>query len=146
MFSKSRSIVVRVCLLLVLSGQLAVSAPTPYWWNQLFGVAIRPYHGQPQTSEVNNRRPRDRFKAICRVISGDNYAFPGNVPFPSAPFCPHGDKWWRRASCHLWSYVNVQIEHRTYIGQVSYVTIFYGLPTLDFEEVPQVAFRDILNS
>lgn len=109
MSCKSRSIVVSVCLLLVLSSQLVVSAPTPYWWNQLFGVAIRPYRGQPQTTEANNRRPRDRFKAICRVISGDNYAFPGNVPFPSAPFCPHGDKWWR-TSCDFWSCVHVKIR------------------------------------
>ncbi|KAG8319697.1 hypothetical protein J6590_086321 [Homalodisca vitripennis] len=84
-----------LCACLLLTSQLVTGAPN--WLDQLFGVPSnnpgRTYYGQQRPSPAaSNRQPRDRFKPICRVISGDNYAFPGKVPFPSAPFCPYGDK------------------------------------------------------
>lgn len=35
------------------------------------------------------RSGRDRFRSICRTVNPDNYAFPGRVPYPSAPLCPY---------------------------------------------------------
>lgn len=89
----SRLVFVSVMCLL-LSAQLIDAAPKPDWLDQLFSGPSRPYYGQGRSAAAapSNRQPRDRFKSICRVISGnDNYAFPGKVPYPSAPFCPYGD-------------------------------------------------------
>ncbi|KAG8231667.1 hypothetical protein J437_LFUL007441 [Ladona fulva] len=48
---------------------------------------------------LGNRRPsgggggqrtgRERWKKICRAHNADPYAFPGRVPYPSAPLCPY---------------------------------------------------------
>lgn len=84
-----------ICVLcLLITNQLIDCAPKPDWFDQLFGFGGggRQYFGQYRPAD-NRRQPRDQFKPICRVISGDNYAFPGKVPFPSAPFCPYGN--WR---------------------------------------------------
>lgn len=93
-FTMSRLVVVSV-LCLLLTSQLVDAAPKPDWLDQLFSGPSRPYYGQGRAAAAapsGNRQPRDRFKSICRVISGnDNYAFPGKVPYPSAPFCPYGD-------------------------------------------------------
>jgi hypothetical protein len=37
----------------------------------------------------SGRSGRDRFRSICRTVNPDNYAFPGRVPYPSAPLCPY---------------------------------------------------------
>lgn len=95
-----------VCVLL--TNQLAECAPN--WLDQLFRPpGDRPYYGHQQPA-ASNRQPRDRFKPICRVISGDNYAFPGKVPYPSAPFCPYGD--WSTFQCLglLICFILVQIK------------------------------------
>lgn len=90
----SRIIVAVVCLLLACQLMAVSGAPQPEWFNQLFGASSsRPYYGRQgqQRAVSGNRQPRDRYKSICRVINVDNYAFPGKVPYPSAPFCPYGD-------------------------------------------------------
>lgn len=71
---------------------IVVGSAAP-WFELLFG-------GQPdynyQIPSYNNQQYRrregkggkERWKSICRTINPDPYAFPGRVPYPSAPVCP----------------------------------------------------------
>ncbi|VVC33324.1 Hypothetical protein CINCED_3A006162 [Cinara cedri] len=76
---------------------LAVVYGAPIW-EELFGLPPpepRQYRNQqrPQQQSTSNRAPRaggkEKYKATCWVINADNYAFPGQVPYPSAPLCPY---------------------------------------------------------
>lgn len=58
-----------------------LSAP---WLDLLFG---EPYY----RSEGRHRQGKsggERWKEICRTINPDGFAYPGRVPYPSAPVCP----------------------------------------------------------
>jgi hypothetical protein len=70
--------VVLVVLLLVLAVE---AAPWLSWFT--YGSADRKRLGG------SGRSGRDRFRSICRTINPDNFAFPGRVPYPSAPLCPY---------------------------------------------------------
>lgn len=73
-------------------------------WEELFGLsppeprrqqsAGYDYRrNQQQQRSTSYRAPRaggkEKYKATCWVINADNYAFPGQVPYPSAPLCPY---------------------------------------------------------
>lgn len=83
---------------------LAVVYGAPIW-EELFGLPPprQPYYQQPQyyRNDPSYRAPRaggkEKYKATCWVINADNYAFPGQSPYPSAPLCPY----WSRASSHV---------------------------------------------
>ncbi|XP_046994790.1 uncharacterized protein LOC124606777 [Schistocerca americana] len=80
--------------LLVLGSVLVEAAP---WFDWGFtGNRYRPYYPPRGSGGSGNRgggsggrSGRDRFRSICRTISADNYAFPGRIPYPSAPLCPY---------------------------------------------------------
>ena len=73
--------VVHVVLLVVVVLLLAVQAAP--WLNWLTQNTNRHRLGGSE------RSGRDRFRSICRTVNPDNYAFPGRVPYPSAPLCPY---------------------------------------------------------
>lgn len=84
----------RVALVLVL---LAVVRGAPIW-EELFGLPPRAprqqYYPRGRDDQTPYRTPRtqggkEKYKATCWVINADNYAFPGQVPYPSAPLCPY---------------------------------------------------------
>lgn len=70
-------------------------------WEELFGLppAPAPMPQQQHYYNYRNRQPayrepkaqggKEKFKATCWVLSADNYAFPGQSPYPSAPLCPY---------------------------------------------------------
>jgi hypothetical protein len=73
---------VRAVLLVVLLLVLVVqAAPWLNWFT----------YGSTNTQKLggSGRSGRNRFRSICRTINPDNYAFPGRVPYPSAPLCPY---------------------------------------------------------
>lgn len=81
-------------ILLVVSCCIEESFCYPGWFEQL----LNPYYQQPygksyypSNRQLNSRQlgGKERYKANCRVINPDNYAFPGAIPYPSAPFCPY---------------------------------------------------------
>ncbi|KAL4149833.1 hypothetical protein QTP88_003689 [Uroleucon formosanum] len=69
---------------------LAVVYGAPIW-EELFGFPPRQHY--PRNSQPTARTPRaggkEKYKATCWVINADNYAFPGQSPYPSAPLCPY---------------------------------------------------------
>lgn len=78
-----KSFIVSVLLLVICT--CVYAAP----WLDLFLNSI------PETDPYNNQGYRtgksgkERYKQLCRVINPDNYAFPGKIPYPSAPLCPY---------------------------------------------------------
>lgn len=60
-------------------------APGPYWWNVFNGPEV----SQRPQNERTGRSGKDRYKALCKVINPDPYAFPGKIPYPAAPLCPY---------------------------------------------------------
>lgn len=70
---------------------LAVVYGAPIW-EELFGFPPRQHYHQ-RNSQPTARTPRaggkEKYKATCWVINPDNYAFPGQSPYPSAPLCPY---------------------------------------------------------
>lgn len=69
---------------------LAVVYGAPIW-EELFGFPPRQHYQrntQP-TPRAHRAGGKEKFKATCWVISADNYAFPGQSPYPSAPLCPY---------------------------------------------------------
>lgn len=78
---------------------LAVVFGAPIW-EELFGLApLSPPEprGQRYYPRVREHTPyrapraggKEKFKATCWVMNADNYAFPGQAPYPSAPLCPY---------------------------------------------------------
>ncbi|XP_075231722.1 uncharacterized protein LOC142330349 [Lycorma delicatula] len=77
-------------ILLVVSCNIVESQSYPTWFQQL----LSPYEQSYYPTYPNRQRGaraggKERYKKVCSVVSGDNYAFPGSIPFPSAPFCPY---------------------------------------------------------
>jgi hypothetical protein len=72
---------VRVVVLMVILLVLAVQAAP--WLNWLTRDSNK------HRLASSGRSGRDRFRSICRTINADNYAFPGRLPYPSAPLCPY---------------------------------------------------------
>jgi len=60
-------------------------------WEELFGFPPRQhYHRNTQpTARTPRAGGKEKYKATCWVINADNYAFPGQSPYPSAPLCPY---------------------------------------------------------
>jgi hypothetical protein len=73
---------VQVMVLVVVLAVLMAAQAAP-WLNWLTPNTNRHKLGG------SGRSGRDRFRSICRTINPDNYAFPGRVPYPSAPLCPY---------------------------------------------------------
>lgn len=69
---------------------LAVVYGAPIW-EELFGFPPRQhYHRNSQpTARTPRAGGKEKYKATCWVINADNYAFPGQSPYPSAPLCPY---------------------------------------------------------
>jgi len=76
-----RAVVLLVVLVVVLA--VLVAAQAAPWFNWLTPNTNRRKVGG------SGRSGRGRFRSICRKINPNNYAFPGRVPYPSAPFCPY---------------------------------------------------------
>lgn len=78
----------RVALVFAL---LAVAYGAPIW-EELFGLPARDYYyrnEQPSRRAPRVQGGKEKYKATCWVINPDNYAFPGQVPYPSGPLCPY---------------------------------------------------------
>lgn len=61
-------------------------------WEELFGLPSRDYYyrnEQPAYRAPRVQSGKEKYKATCWVINADNYAFPGQVPYPSGPLCPY---------------------------------------------------------
>ncbi|XP_055523858.1 uncharacterized protein LOC129717754 [Wyeomyia smithii] len=51
-----------------------------------YGTGGGGYHSGP----TSKRKPQGRsYKDICRVVNPTQYALPGSVSYPAAPFCPY---------------------------------------------------------
>ncbi|KAI5694217.1 hypothetical protein M8J75_012911 [Diaphorina citri] len=78
------NIVAYLTLFVTLFITLSAAAPAPFWWNSFNGPNPTP----ARQNERTGRSGKDRYKALCKVINPDPYAFPGRIPYPAAPFCP----------------------------------------------------------
>lgn len=72
---------------------LAVVHGAPIW-EELFGLPPRAPRQRYYRDEQPIYRPpkqggKEKYKATCWVINPDSYAFPGQIPYPSAPLCPY---------------------------------------------------------
>ncbi|RZF49167.1 hypothetical protein LSTR_LSTR008453 [Laodelphax striatellus] len=92
--------IVPVAIILVMVAcQLETAHSQPLWFDQLLEpynyYNERPYYQQqpayqrPRQQGARQLGGKERYKKLCRVVSGDNYAFPGSIPYPSSPFCPY---------------------------------------------------------
>lgn len=77
-----------ILLLLIAAGS---AAP---WVEILFGkqpdydYQLPPSYKNQQYRRRQGKAGKERWKEICRTINPNPYAFPGQVPYPSAPVCP----------------------------------------------------------
>lgn len=106
----------RVALVFTL---LAVVYGAPIW-EELFGLPPR-----RRTTQQTGRTPRvsgkEKFKATCWVNNPDNYAFPGQSPYPSAPLCPY---WSRTTYYYITMIMYMQVDGFL-LAEVTNVGIYY---------------------
>ena len=78
-------------VVVIVFGLMIACESAPAWWDMILGSEYKSSGGYDFQSSY--RQPKydgkERYKKLCRVLNADNYAFPGKIPYPSAPLCPY---------------------------------------------------------